>query len=934
MDNSEGNSDFYKNICEPIFNSENLLLKAIELLYEPHKLNDIKKKYKINSKNIEPILFGYRLCLNEIYSKKEKGIYYPLYDAKNLSYLKDKFYPGNDTKFILAYSEVINHFKSKPDEGCYVCLCEAKFYHSVPSGFPGIEQLNMKCPGCQKNVGSTQKGDEINIVRRDKYYRIFKDDEEIKKINKNKLKEINSMTLEAFTKEIYKSFYDEKGIYKGDKSNFINDMKLIRYLSQISYRILNYILYTNLFFARMITDKNEFDQYLPKGMNWIETINGCWVMLKKELIKENIYTMEEFMNYLFIELFPILNKEKTIDKYDKLVELENKLESKIQDIIKKYKEEGSKTESNQKENDNANDKETLISLLKEKYSKSEYNFKEYPFYEYFYYTDYLNEDYIYEKLKEMYKDKYPVLRRYLENKYKEDNNKYSLDHLYLFNNVLNLISEKYFNIISREYAEKNKLKDSEIYINNKDLIDKFIEFYNSLDDIKDKSCNNNKLSIDNKLGDFFIDENNSIGMTYKYIYKKFIKIQNEKLEPLLDIKVSKALFDNNCKIRINIQQIDERNIFTLQLPKNVSIIDILFNSSYRKILDSNNLNNKSYREYEINYDIIEENMTDLLLNNKKLFNEQITEFIYNNELFSVHLTSLTTSFKERYIYTDITIFDKVVLYKFSEENKANINLSKNMVNDFVTLLKYLNGQRKEKNKESEIKEEDKISILIENNLKDSVKPEFIQIFKNNDGLTVNKASSIFNYYLKTVFENIKTELDKYQEKLSDTSKETINNYYKKEDPINKKDIAYAIRIFATLVLSQEKDKKNKIQSNHNNLVNYLRVSELWAKDIYDNPDFNKKLNELKLWNVEVNQAIPLYEYLGKDIENEFFEDVKKRIENEKAEKNIVIKIEKEEPNEVMEEKQEVEEEEDPFAKKNSEEEDDPYAKKDDSDEDD
>jgi hypothetical protein len=251
-------------------------------------------------------------------------------------------------------------------------------------------------------------------VRRDKYYRIFKDDEEIKKINKNKLKEINSMTLEAFTKEIYKSFYDEKGIYKGDKSNFINDMKLIRHLSQISYRILNYILYTNLFFARMITDKNEFDQYLPKGMNWIETINTCWVMLKKELTKENIYTMEEFMNYLFIELFPILNKEKTIDKYDKLVELENKLESKIQDIIKKYKEEGSKTESNQKENDNANDKETLISLLKEKYSKSEYNFKEYPFYEYFYYTDYLDEKYINKKLSGMDETKYPVLLEYIK----------------------------------------------------------------------------------------------------------------------------------------------------------------------------------------------------------------------------------------------------------------------------------------------------------------------------------------------------------------------------------------------------------------------------------------------------------------------------------------------------------------------------------------
>ena len=205
------------------------------------------------------------------------------------------------------------------------------------------------------------------------------------------------------------------------------------------------------------------------------------------------------------------------------------------------------------------------------------------------------------------------------------------------------------------------------------------------------------------------------------------------------------------------------------MPKKVSVIDILFNSSYRKVLDSYNLNSQSYKEYEINYDIIEENITDLLLSNKKLFNEEITEYIYNNEVFSVQLTDLTTSFKERYACSDLSIYDKVSIYQFSEENKDNINLSKNMVNDFVTLLKYLNGKRKEKNKESEIKEEDKISALIDKDLKDSIKPEFIQMFKNNDGITVNKISNIFNYYLKTIYEITKSELDKYQEKLSDAS---------------------------------------------------------------------------------------------------------------------------------------------------------------------
>jgi hypothetical protein len=111
-------------------------------------------------------------------------------------------------------------------------------------------------------------------------------------------------------------------------------------------------------------------------------------------------------------------------------------------------------------------------------------------------------------------------------------------------------------------------------------------------------------------------------------------IQNKNLESELDAKVSKG-FDNNCKIKINIQQINERNIFTLELPKKVSIIDILFNSSYRKICDS--LSFKSYKEYEINYAMIEDYMTELILKNKKLLKEDINEFIYNNEKFSVQI---------------------------------------------------------------------------------------------------------------------------------------------------------------------------------------------------------------------------------------------------------------------------------------------------------
>ena len=143
------------------------------------------------------------------------------------------------------------------------------------------------------------------------------------------------------------------------------------------------------------------------------------------------------------------------------------------------------------------------------------------------------------------------------------------------------------------------LKDEDIYIINKNLIDKFIIFYNVL---KLREGNDKKLIIDNSLCDFLLDSENKFGLNYKNIYKKFVKEQNEKLEKLLDNKIEKGIFDINCKNKINIQQINEKEILTFNLPKQYSFINMIFDSSYRKILDIGVINNKLYNEYEINYD--------------------------------------------------------------------------------------------------------------------------------------------------------------------------------------------------------------------------------------------------------------------------------------------------------------------------------------------
>ena len=475
-----------------------------------------------------------------------------------------------------------------------------------------------------------------------------------------------------------------------------------------------------------------------------------------------------------------------------------------------------------------------------------------------------------------------------------------MNNLNLFNSVLNLINEEYSNKISRDYAEKHKLKDLEIYNNNQELINNFIEFYNKL--TKEVNDKNLSISIENPLCDFLLDDNNKFGNSYKKIYIKFALEQNKKLENLLDIKIERGIFVQNCKNRINIQQINEKEIFTMILPKKVSFMNILFDSSYRKILDSEVKSNELYKEYEINYDLIEENLTESLLKNKKLLNEDIntiSSFIYNNEVFNNQVTDLITVFNKRYSHKPIDLYNQVDIYKFSQGNK-NANLCQNIINDFITLIKYLNDKRKEtkneniitdqtkdnnkENKETDFKitEETKIYEVV-NKLKDSFSNNFIEIFQNKDNLTIDKTSDIFTYYLKLIFELVMDELKDYQENLDDESKKKVENYSEKEHPIKKEDLACAIRLFTTLVLFLEKDKEDKekkIKNNRNNLVNYLKASDLW-RDIYDHPDFNKNLNELRDINVKISQIIPLYEVLGKDIKESDYDDVRVQIEKGK-----------------------------------------------------
>ena len=910
FETSEIFDNFYKNVCKPLFGQKKYS-KLLEFMFNPKKYIEIKKEYEINSQNIEALLYGYRYCLNELSSNEDDDYdnHDYIYSIDNLSkttYLSNKYYPGADITeepYYELYSKIINHFKYKPNEGCYVCLCNKGFYHSVPSGFPGILEKNIKCPYCCKDIGSISKEKYekesigVTIVKRKNYYRIFKDDYEIDSLKSNKakgkkLKEINYMTLKEFKEKFITPLYmKEKGLSQIDKNYFFKDNKIVRNLSQISYRLLNYILYSHLFFAKLFTNSNNFDKYIPKNMFWIETLNECFILLKNELSKKGIHSIEIFMNYIFKDLFTKLVKKESINNYEELLDFENSLEILIQENIKKSAEEIKKYNEIIKKNDK--DKNSFISLLEEKYENYNYQKPDFPYYEYFYYSDYLDEDYIMNKILS-HKDcnEYPLLSKYLKNKKEKKNNKdnYSLDKLSLFNKVLNLIYEQYSHKVTRKYAEEKLLKDTEIYKNseNAKLINRFIKFYNRLN-MDNNEGKKISLNIDeNTLSDFVVDDNNEFGRSYIKIYKIFIKKQNEELENLLDIKISEGIFNNNCKNKIYIHQIKEDEIFNFNLSDNF-LIKYVFNRSYRKIIDTHDY--KDYNHFEINLNDIEENLTELLLQNKKLLNEEtIVEFTYNNEVFENEIKDMITLFKNNYIVKDISLYDKNIIDNFIKNNDGNIDKYQDSINDFMTLIQYLNNIKK--GKKGSISENSLIYYTLKN-IEDRISPDFSSMFEEKEQLTVNKISDIFNYYLKLIFKYIKKEIEKYQvqngngkrDQLDEKTIKQLDAYFEeKKFIISKKDLENAIRIFISLVLYREKDKENKIKLNHKNLIDYLKSPDLWDHKKYKKQEFNESLYALKLCNIKINQTLWLYNYL---VGNEETEEYIKNKNNNSSSSNSI-----------------------------------------------
>jgi hypothetical protein len=119
---------------------------------------------------------------------------------------------------------------------------------------------------------------------------------------------------------------------------FEKQEKKIRNLTEIGYRLLNFIAYSFLFFSFCLDNitKEEMEKYLIKDMSILQIIETDWNLLSKSLSIKNINSVQIFMNIIFKKLSQKIKECKYLTSIEQREKFENEIEDLITEVIDNY----------------------------------------------------------------------------------------------------------------------------------------------------------------------------------------------------------------------------------------------------------------------------------------------------------------------------------------------------------------------------------------------------------------------------------------------------------------------------------------------------------------------------------------------------------------------------------------------------------------------
>ena len=689
-------TDFAKNLFEK-YKSNQKLLDLIFLFFDKNNFNQKIKKHllknnNINSQLFEIILYSFRFCVQSLDAlniqkrkkQNKKLLFASILDSNCKNNINECYIPGNELAEDLhldTFELIKQHLNVNPDNiGCYVCSC-GYYYSILPCGFPTRGETS-KCPICQLDIGFGEKRVQVGyhaLVDRPGHIRIFKDEYQqnicMNRYHDSSLNVPNTF-LAKYEVDVIKPILDrfKNGLNPITKNHFMKRNKKIRNLNELSYRLLNYILYSHLFFANIlgyISDDDLKNNYLVKEMNCIEIIEKDWEFIKEILQQKGIQSIQIFMNLIFKRFSNLIKNCEYFTEQKPRDEFETTIEKLINDCLKEYKDYSIKfIEENKKqlELDNRNIK-TIINELSPP-TEDIYPPKEYPLFKHFILTKYNTRDEFIKKLgpPNVYILKYPLLHQYLL----DDIDTKKLKYLPVFNEFTNYMVDYYSFKIFRDDAKKRPLESEPIYKNNPKFQKKFNEFIKVWGEIKNEAikykCRPEMKVKDLQKGDeliYFLNDDGELGygMYLASACQNFICWQNSFLQPIVDSVVQNGIlhyFSNNLKRKIPVQSAKSSQTLFIEDCFKKSLYnhfeDLISTFSKRDIFkEDGTINYFNYNSFIYDFDSIEEELGKIILPGKCLFdNEDKLNFVtYWSEGLRGNKSDTLSNYYDKYPQKDL-----------------------------------------------------------------------------------------------------------------------------------------------------------------------------------------------------------------------------------------------------------------------------------------
>ena len=246
-----------------------------------------------------------------------------------------------------------------------------------------------------------------------------------------------------------------------------------RGLNLITYRFLNYILYSFLMGSYILNNLNdkEIENYLlinvfPK--NLIESVKKGWELLNVSLKEIGIKNSQAFINMIFVKIIELMNNLDTVDTVEKFDTFEKSVNDYIIEIITN-KDNIDKLNKDYEELNgqllNLNP-QSIKEIIQSSYDPSIYSQNLYPDIQYYSLSKMHDLNSFIQKFNSLNENisKYPLINIIINKDSELTNNANNMKNLVNINKLSNLLLNIYSYKISREDAKLKKLKNEISFI--------------------------------------------------------------------------------------------------------------------------------------------------------------------------------------------------------------------------------------------------------------------------------------------------------------------------------------------------------------------------------------------------------------------------------------------------------------------------------------